>query len=241
MQNPDWLRDEIILALDLYFSPDRGSIDSTSPKVIELSNLLRKLPLVLVRPDEEKFRNPNGVSLKLSNFLAIDPKYGGKGMSRTSKLDREVFFEFNEKRKKLHQIANEIKMIAKDESLSLEISKIGEDEQIEEGHAEEGKLIYKLHRVRERDSKITKRKKELELKRTGKLTCEICGFDFFEFYGEVGRGFIECHHRTPLASLTTTTKTRLEDLALVCSNCHRIIHRTKDLFSLKDILPKPTN
>ena len=41
-----------------------------------------------------------------------------------------------------------------------------------------------------------------------------------------GRDYIECHHRTSLFS-SGTTKTRLQDLALICSNCHRMIHRMK--------------
>lgn len=78
MRNPKWHRDEIILALDLYFSADRGSIDDKNKKIVELSQVLNKLPLFPERPDEEKFRNPNGVTLKLSNFLAFDPTYKGK-------------------------------------------------------------------------------------------------------------------------------------------------------------------
>ena len=53
MRNPKWHRDEIILALDLYFSADRGSIDDKNKKIIELSRVLNKLPLFPDRPDEE--------------------------------------------------------------------------------------------------------------------------------------------------------------------------------------------
>jgi 5-methylcytosine-specific restriction enzyme A len=81
MRNPKWHRDEIILALDLYFSLDRGSIDHKNPKIIELSKTLNALPLFPDRPDEDRFRNSNGVTLKLSNFLAFDPNYKGKGMT----------------------------------------------------------------------------------------------------------------------------------------------------------------
>ena len=89
MRNPKWHRDEIILALDLYFSPGRGPIDKKNPRIIELSQLLNRLPLPLDRPDAEKFRNPDGVTFKLSNFLALDKHYSGKGMTHGSKLDGE--------------------------------------------------------------------------------------------------------------------------------------------------------
>ena len=101
MHNPKWHRDEIILALDLYFSTDRGSIDDKNPRIIELSKTLNDLPLFPDRPDEEKFRNANGVTLKLSNFLSIDPDYKGKGMTGGSKLDEQVFKEFSNNKPKL--------------------------------------------------------------------------------------------------------------------------------------------
>jgi 5-methylcytosine-specific restriction protein A len=53
----------------------------------------------------------------------------------------------------------------------------------------------------------------------------ICGFDFAIKYGDLGAGFIEAHHILPLAAGPATT--RLPDLALVCSNCHRMLHRAK--------------
>jgi len=44
--------------------------------------------------------------------------------------------------------------------------------------------------------------------------------------GERGGDFIEANHKIPLHELDPNGKvTRIEDIALVCSNCHRIIHR----------------
>jgi 5-methylcytosine-specific restriction protein A len=51
-----------------------------------------------------------------------------------------------------------------------------------------------------------------------------CGFNFAARYGERGSGFIECHHTKPVSALRPGEKTRLEDLALLCANCHRMIH-----------------
>jgi hypothetical protein len=73
MRNPDWYEDEVILALHLYFDPARGQIGAKNPRIIELSRVLRSLPHVRNRPDPDKFRNVNGVSRKLANFLAADP------------------------------------------------------------------------------------------------------------------------------------------------------------------------
>jgi len=59
------------------------------------------------------------------------------------------------------------------------------------------------------------------------LTCCVCGFDFGKTYGKVGRGFIEVHHLVPIGQLSVATRIRLKDLAAVCSNCHRMLHRKR--------------
>src|SRR5258708_9225964 len=108
MRNPKWHRDEIILALDLYFSTTRGSLDAKNPNIIELSKILNSLPLFYNKPEDEKFRNPNGGTLKLSNFLHFDPNYTGKGMTSGSKLDQEIFYEFQNIKDELRSIAYDI-------------------------------------------------------------------------------------------------------------------------------------
>ncbi len=59
--------------------------------------------------------------------------------------------------------------------------------------------------------------------------CMVCGFDFQKKYGDRGNGFIEVHHKKPVSTLKKDTKINPQkDMAVVCSNCHRIIHRKKD-------------
>jgi 5-methylcytosine-specific restriction protein A len=99
----------------------------------------------------------------------------------------------------------------------------------------EGQTLYKLHKVFERDRKIVEQKKKQALSRFGKIACEVCVFVFYEFYGEIGKNFIECHHRTPLAKLKAETKTSLDSLALVCSNCHRMLHSRIDTVSVEEL------
>ena len=62
----------------------------------------------------------------------------------------------------------------------------------------------------------------------GRLICEVpgCGFDFFERYGQLGHGYAEVHHIRALSALSETGQvTALSDLAIVCANCHAMIHR----------------
>ena len=244
MRPPRWHRDEIILALDLYYTLEPKEMDSKNPKVIELSDILNKLPIHEERTENLKFRNPNGVGLKLSNFKAIDPDFEGKGMSSYSKRDKEVFFEFKEKNNELKSIANQIKKTISNNEINQKLYQIQDEFDEFYLSVKEGKVIYKLHKLRERDSKINRRKKELYFKQNGKLNCEVCDFDFYIAYGELGKGFIEVHHKTPLSEIDGETKTKLEDLALVCSNCHRMLHRkinTLGIKKLKSILTKKTN
>jgi 5-methylcytosine-specific restriction protein A len=241
MRNPKWHRDEIILALDLYFDKDRGTIDPRNPKILELSDILNRLPIFEVKPDQEKFRNPNGVSLKLANFQALDPDYAGKGMEAYSRLDKDVFDEFSNNKHQLSMIASKIKSIALDLNLSDKIFRIEDDDTSTNDSAREGQVLYKLHKVRERDGKIIDAKKKKTLKEKGKLECEACGFDFEAKYGKLGLGFIECHHIVPLHRFESSKETRLEDLALVCSNCHRMLHRNisvLDITEFKNIINK---
>lgn len=238
MRNPKWHRDEIILALDLYFDKDLGPMESGNPKIIALSEILNRLPIFNFKPDLQTFRNPNGVTLKLSNFKALDPNYPGKGMEAYSKLDKQVFEEFSSDIKRLHKIANEIRQISDNPKLSNEISELENDETSETDSVKEGQVLYKLHKVRERDRKIIEAKKKKVLKEKGELKCEACNFDFEKTYGELGKGYIECHHIIPLSNFQVNKETKLDDLALLCSNCHRMIHKDLSISTIKEFKSK---
>tara|TARA_A100001011_G_scaffold210187_1_gene218454 strand:- start:58 stop:798 length:741 start_codon:yes stop_codon:yes gene_type:complete len=238
MRNPKWHRDEVILALDLYYNLESGQMNSNNPEVIKLSELLNRLPIHINRPDQEKFRNANGVNLKLGNFKYYDPDYTGEGLKGGSKLDKAVLNEFYGERLLLKSIANKIKATVENKSVADELYSIPNEEDDTLHSVKEGKVIYKLHKLRERDSKINKKKKEVYFKKHGKLNCEVCDFDFYKVYDEIGKGFIEAHHRIPLSDLDGESKTGLNDLALVCSNCHRMLHREIDTLSISKLKNK---
>ncbi len=97
----------------------------------------------------------------------------------------------------------------------------------------EGRQRIRQHLARERDSRLAKLKKKQVMQLTGRLACEVCGFDFRAFYGELGEGFAEAHHEVPLAASDKERKTSLDDLRIVCSNCHRMLHRTSNVISVE--------
>lgn len=82
------------------------------------------------------------------------------------------------------------------------------------------------HLVRERKPALARKKKELARIQRGSLACEVCDFDFTVAYGDAGIDFCEVHHREPIASKRGARTTSMDHLAILCSNCHRMIHRT---------------
>jgi 5-methylcytosine-specific restriction protein A len=89
----------------------------------------------------------------------------------------------------------------------------------------EGRVLTREHRFRERNRSLANKKKQEALKVTGRLECEVCAFDFFAVYGEIGRNFAECHHTLPISDLTEARETRLSELAIVRANCLPMLHR----------------
>jgi 5-methylcytosine-specific restriction protein A len=85
---------------------------------------------------------------------------------------------------------------------------------------------YKMHRRIERNPRAA-----TEAKRHHGVRCQVCHLRFDERYGDVGKGFIEAHHLRPISSLEEGAAVSYDvaaDFAVLCSNCHRMIHRTLD-------------
>lgn len=106
-RNLPWSREELILALELYFRV--GLADEQHPDVVELSRLLNRVPFHASRPDPLRFRNPNGVAMKLANFASLDPAHPGVALRRGGRGDLEVWNEFAGDRERLKRAAAEIR------------------------------------------------------------------------------------------------------------------------------------
>lgn len=138
-----------------------------------------------------------------------------RGSAESEKFDGTALFYMVEGKSKGHY-----GLIIQDES---EFDLTADDDEFCEG-----KEMLKLHLTRERNQYIiTKSKQRFKREHDGKLFCEICGFDFSEKYGELGIGFIEAHHIKPISEMQADEKTKIEDIVMVCSNCHNMIHRRK--------------
>jgi len=234
MRNPAWQRDELILALDVYFQENYNAIGPSHPVIQELSHVLNRLPIFSLDLRTQTFRNSDGVYMKLGNFLAIDPNDKRRGLPSYGKLDELIFFEFYTNREQLHQLALAIRESIQDETVLAQIALIDDEAYT----AKEGTVLLKWHKYRERDRKLVQKKKDSVLKKEGCLACEVCNFRYDIVYGELGSGYIECHHVRPVHLMKPDERTGLNDLALVCANCHRMLHRdlTLSLAGLKNKL-----
>src|SRR5688572_4768334 len=222
-RNPDWNRDELILALELYLKNPKSPASKTSIEVVKLSKELNLLHQCLGEASSLTLRNANGVYLKMMNFRRFDPDFvsrGKKGMSHGNALELVVWNEFNGDREGLAKTCKAIREAVKE----LHVNSLEDSEEAEIVEAAEGKLLTRIHRRRERSRKLVAAKKNQVLANVGNLACEVCGFEFAKRYGPRGAGFIECHHTKPVNEYGDGRKTSIKELALVCANCHRMIH-----------------
>jgi predicted HNH restriction endonuclease len=231
-RNPPWSRDELILALDLYVRFKGNPPGKSSPEIMGLSSLLNRIAGGS-GGEAEDFRNPNGVYMKLMNFRRFDLVYqaqGKTGLTRGNKLEETVWNDFASDPPRLNTIAYAIEANLNEQA---SISDIDEVQEIEE--AEEGRILTRAHLIRERSRKLVEAKKSAVLRTTGTLACEACGFDFEVTYGDRGTGFIEAHHAMPVHLLVPGSKTKLDDLHLLCANCHRMIHARRPWLTLDQL------
>jgi 5-methylcytosine-specific restriction protein A len=230
-RNPPWKRDELILALDLYVNHKRERLSASHPRVIELSRVLNALPIHDERPDAARFRNSNGVYMKLSNFLRFDSTYRGKGLSRGNREEKDVWDEFASDAGSLASTAAAIR---------ARVDKRPGDETItdrvdDEEEFPEGAVLFRSHRSRERNRAVVTLAKKFFIKQHGKLACAACNFSFAARYGQLGEGYIECHHTVPISKLSPGAKTKVKDLIPLCANCHRMVHRRRPWLAPSDL------
>lgn len=217
-QDLDWVDDELILACDLVVRCDWKQLPADDPRVIELSQFLQSLPLHPVEQRMGHFRNPNGVARKTADIATNRPGYAGVP-TRSGEPTRRMIGRFLAEPDLMHQLAERIHEGAS----SGEFDGLDRTVEHEDEGASEGRLLIRRHVARERNRSLRKKKIASVLSTGGLLACVACGFDFEHTYGERGRGYIECHHIVPLHERSPDV-TRLSDLALLCANCHRMIH-----------------
>lgn len=225
MRIPAWTEDELLLAGALVVRNGWRELRTKDPAVHELSELLRSLPIhtaeALTLP---AFRSPDSVSRKTTDFMTNHDGYTGRA-TRCGKPTMLMIKAFTEREAEMLQAAQALE----DGIGSGELHLLPQqpDEVDETGAtAVEGRLLVRRALVRERDPRLRARKTADMQRRGLPLRCEVCAFDFASTYGELGAGYIEVHHVTPLHA-SGIRETRLDDLACLCANCHRMCHRSR--------------
>ncbi|KMS72411.1 HNH endonuclease [Streptomyces viridochromogenes] len=225
MRIPAWTEDELVLAGALVVRNGWRELRTGDRYVQELSELLRSLPIHSPEAlDLPNFRSPDSVSRKTTDFMTNHKRYSGKA-TRCGKPTLLMIEAFSTREAEMLQAAQSIEEgIASGE---LHIIPRQPDEVDETGvTAIEGRLLVRWALGRERDPKLRLQKIEQTRRRGRPLRCEVCDFDFARTYGDLGEGYIEVHHLTPL-HVSGTRETKLDDLACLCANCHRMCHRNR--------------
>lgn len=212
--NPSWTRDETILALELYFDCEGKIPSGRDQRVVGLSELLRQLPYHSEASKRESFRNGDGVAFKLQNLRQVAT---GHGLGNVSQMDRKIWSEFGSRPEAVKQMAE----VIRGNIAAVQVMPPQEAEEDEEFF--EGRVATIVHNRRERNSRL--RSQLIDLRRKGDgLACEVCGATGPTGSEALAEAIFEAHHIIPL-SAAPERKTRLADMALLCANCHKLIHR----------------
>lgn len=112
-----------------------------------------------------------------------------------------------------------------------------DDSELAEIPSVEGKRRMRMHYARERSPAKVAEAKEAWRARDPLLRCFLCNFSFEERYGV---SYVEAHHRIPLSKLgaRAVVETRVEDLAPLCANCHRFVHKPGNDMTLEELKTK---
>lgn len=71
------------------------------------------------------------------------------------------------------------------------------------------------------------------------LSCSVCEFNFENEYGELGKDFIHVHHLRQVADIGKEYKIDpIKDLRPVCPNCHAMIHKRKEPYTIDELKEK---
>lgn len=171
------------------------------------AHLDQLVPKVIeVVPDHEAKDPAASVRARLQNYCAASPHY----------LEKSDLFE------SVHGLAKRagVWRLKSDVLSPTDPDGVLDPTEVEI-EAEEGRAVLRVHLRRERSRKLIN---DFKASLTS-FACEACGDDMEAIYGELGRGYVEAHHKVPVALIEEGSTTKLSDLAALCANCHRMIHR----------------
>jgi predicted HNH restriction endonuclease len=115
------------------------------------------------------------------------------------------------------------------------VETVSDDSSVTSQAAAEGGRSLVQHLRQERSRALVDAKRRAFREKHGHLHCEACGLSEASLPSAIGEGCFEVHHTTALASRQSSQVTRIDDLALVCANCHRMIHRGNPMLTVEQL------
>lgn len=244
MAGVPWTREELIMSLDLYLRRPGPAARPDDHEVLRLSNAFRRMGEEMYGRIPPRYRSPSSIAMRASNWRAMNDDVvtsGRKGLENTGGLGREVWEDFHRRPDSLAATAAGILSDVEAGRFLLLVDRLKDFVDntlaLSDGitEASEGKVRTIQHLSFERNNKLAALKKAEAVAQLGSLRCEGCGMSFSERYGLHGDGFIEIHHTLPLSEYGGARRTSLDDLALLCANCHRMIHRHRKWLTIADL------
>jgi 5-methylcytosine-specific restriction protein A len=227
-RNPPWVEDELLIVLDLYLA-ERRVLEEYDSRVVEASEVLNRLP-IHSEAGQPGFRTPDAVVLRLANFRSYDPESAARGMRNAGRKAEEVWRRFAEDPVRVRELVAAIRQAIERGRRDAPAVALGAPEP-DEAEFPEGRLLFRLHRTRERHPALRARKMREAAAGGRRPACEVCGLVPELIFGVAGRAALECHHIRPLQAGERAT--HLADIALVCANCHRTLHAMGAFASLQ--------
>jgi hypothetical protein len=99
----------------------------------------------------------------------------------------------------------------------------------------EGRVREVIRNERERNRDIAAKKKQAFIQQHGRLFCEVCGWEPPTALGAAAHSAIEGHHNDPIADSDPDRTTAIDDLSLVCGNCHALLHSSEKVLTLQEL------
>jgi len=223
LTNIQWETEEHLIILDTWFKKKSFSSFEHLIKEIELKLVQLKAYCAYF----SKTLDTKNVELIKLAFNEITTISHGHKIKNSSNL-LNLFHRF---RNDPEELSNFIEILYEDISMNIYSVPVEHEETL----FYEGDKQAKLHIHTERDPRIVKAKKNQFKAMHNALYCEACYFNFENCYGLRGVNYAQVHHLKPLSELDSKSLIHLNDLAILCSNCHSMIHRKKPWLSLESL------
>jgi len=113
---------------------------------------------------------------------------------------------------------------------NIPIGTIGAEDDEQDNEFIEDYAAFRQHKRIERNAKLA-----AKVKKVHGFVCQACKFDFSKMYPAIEKNrYIEAHHLVPVADLKgqRVRKDPQSDFAVLCANCHRMIHRFPEPWNL---------